>query len=521
MRASNSGDRAAATDPITKCLHGTSLRALLALCSALVVTPALAQRWSINPSIEAQATLTNNANYDNGAQRESDLIFNILPGVSFLREGPRLRVAGSASLNLIGYAGGSQTSRVFPQANVLANLEAVERFFFIEGALLANQEFLNPFLSRSDEASTFNKYTYVQSRISPYFQGDIDTNWRYLVRSDNSYTYSTQTSASLPDAYFGRHVAEIVRVPSPLGGGIRVQREQTQFNGPGDGDQRLDVALATVNYAFTPQLRFGLRGGYESTNYTASDTSSAIYGADVAWAFSPVTRLTALWEHRFFGPSYQIDFSGRMRRLAAGLAASRSVATYPELLLQLPASGNVASLLNAILVARFPDPLERARQVQQLIDRQGLPASLPSGINIFSRSANIVTSASGSVALIGSRNTLAFRVYYVKTDLLPDAAIPPTFIIFNNNTQKGASVSLSHQLSPVMSLNATASRREVRGFDQAAGTKTEQNIFELQVSRQLSPRSGAFAGARYQRQNSTTAFDGSEAAILVGIYYRL
>ena len=83
-------------------MSGIPLRLILALLLALgCAGPALAQRWNIDPSIEAQATLTNNANYDVGAQREGDLIFNVLPAVGFSREGPRLRVAGTASLNVI------------------------------------------------------------------------------------------------------------------------------------------------------------------------------------------------------------------------------------------------------------------------------------------------------------------------------------------------------------------------------------------------------------------------------------
>ena len=150
--------------------------------------------------------------------------------------------------------------------------------FFVDASLRANQSVLNPFLPRSDTASTFNKYTYVQGNIAPYLQGNLGTNWRYLVRSDNSYTYTTQADAELDNAYHGRHVAEVVRVTNPLGGSLRVQSDVTRFDDQSNVDQQLDVALATVNYAFTPQLTAGLRGGYERTNYTLNETSGPIYG---------------------------------------------------------------------------------------------------------------------------------------------------------------------------------------------------------------------------------------------------
>jgi uncharacterized protein (PEP-CTERM system associated) len=167
--------------------------------------------------------------------------------------------------------------------------------------------------------------------------------------------------------------------------------------------------------------------------------------------------------------------------------------------------------------------VERAEQVRDLITRQALPSSLPGGVNIYSRSANVLTSGSGSLALIGVRNTVAVTLYYLKTELLPDAAIPPTFITFNNSVQKGVSVSFSHRLSPVMSMNATGSRYETRGIEPSAGEVTDENIFEVQVSRQVTPRTSAFIGARYQQQDSSSNVirDASEAAIFVGLFHRL
>ena len=237
-------------------MSGIPLRLIVALLLALgCAGPALAQRWNIDSSVEAQATLTNNANYDVGAQSEGDLIFNVRPAVSFTREGSRLRVAGAASLNAVWYVDGVQTNRVLPQANILANLEAIDQLFFIEAALLANQSVLNPFLPTSAADSTFNKYTYVQGRVSPYLQGNVGNNWRYLVRSDNSYTYSTQADAQLDNAYYGRHVAEVVRVATtarrvvtgskqrdPLLRSTRRGRSDARYR-PGNGQLRVYAAI--------------------------------------------------------------------------------------------------------------------------------------------------------------------------------------------------------------------------------------------------------------------------------------
>jgi uncharacterized protein (PEP-CTERM system associated) len=354
-------------------------------------------------------------------------------------------------------------------------------------------------------------------------QGNVGNTVRYLVRSDNSYTYTTQTDAPLSDAYYGRHLAEIVRIPTPLGASLRVQTDITSYNERPEADQRLEVAMATASYAFNPQLIVGVRGGYERTNYTADEESGPIYGVEVAWSPNPRTRLAGFWESRFFGPSYRADFSNRQRRFAANFSASRSISTYPQLILQLPATGNVSQLLDAILVARFPDPVERAQQTQDLIARQSLPSSLPEGVNIFSQSINVVTSGSTTFALIGVRNTLALNIFYLKTAKLPDAAIPTTFVDFNDNIQKGASLSFNHRLSPIMTLNAILSWRETRGIDETAGIVTDENRLRVQASRELSPRTQAFVGARYQKQNlrSGLAQESSEVAVFIGIAHQL
>ncbi len=95
--------------------------------------------WWSETSITAQATLTNNANYGESGDREGDLIIELIPAWNFHREGARLRVDGFVSLDMLGYVEGTQTSRILPQANVLANLEAIENLFFIDGSIVANQ----------------------------------------------------------------------------------------------------------------------------------------------------------------------------------------------------------------------------------------------------------------------------------------------------------------------------------------------------------------------------------------------
>ena len=290
-------------------------------------------------------------------------------------------------------------------------------------------------------------------------------------------------------------------------------------------DQTLNSALAIFDYAFSPQFTFGLRGGYENTNYTREETAGPIYGANLAWKPSPLTSLIGYWEERFYGPSYQFEASHRQRRVASSASFYRTISTYQQVLLQIPATNNVSGLLDAILVARFPDPLERTKAAQELIARQGLPESLPAGAYIYNLSANILTGGNVNWALIGTRNTLALNLYYLKTEQLPDARVPTSFLIFNNNIQQGGGISLSHSLSPVIALNGTLSTTYTRGFGLNEGLNTRQGLASLQANWQLSARSTVFLGARYQYQNSDSAAlsatESSEFSVFTGLVHRL
>ena len=493
------------------------------------VTPTLAPKrglgeWTTEASFTTQATLTNNANYGASNVRQGDLILEFIPALSFNREGSRLRVNGNVALNFLGYVDGTQVSSILPNANIAANLEAIENLFFVDASIFAGQSVLDPFLPSSLTSSTNNLYTTTQARIAPYFRGNFGPNVSWQIRSDNSFTWSTQPDNPLGNAYYVQNLAEVVGVPRPFGMTLRLTNDLTRVDNQSQPDQTLNTALAIFNYAFTPQFTFGLRGGYENTTYTAVETAGPIYGANLAWYPSPLTSVVGFWEDRFYGPSYQFVASHRQRRVASSFSFYRTISTYPQVLFQIPSTTSVSGLLNAILLGRFPDPVERSAAVQDLITRQGLPQSLPGGAYIYNQSANVLTGGNANWALIGVRNTLSLNLFYLKTSYLPDPRVPPTFLAFNNSIQQGGGITLSHTLTPVVSLNGGLGTSYTRGYGPTEGTNSRENTVSLQANWTMSPRSTAFLGAFYQYQTSTLAITGadlSQFAIFAGLFHRL
>jgi uncharacterized protein (PEP-CTERM system associated) len=348
-------------------------------------------------------------------------------------------------------------------------------------------------------------------------------NWQ--VRSDNSFTWSSRPDDPLGNAYYVRNLAEVERTPTPFGWIVRLTNDLTRTDNQVQPDQTLNTALAIFNYAFTPQFTFGLRGGYENTTYTAVETAGPIYGANLAWYPSPLTSVVGYWEERFYGPSYQFVASHRQRRVASSFSFYRTISTYPQVLFQVPATTSVSGMLNTILLGRFPDPVQRADAVQDLMTRQGLPQSLPGGAYIYNQSANILTGGNANWALIGVRNTLSLNLFYLKTSYLPDPRVPPTFLAFNNSIQQGGGITLSHTVTPVVSLNGGLGTSYTRGFGPTEGTNSRQNTVSLQSNWTVSPRTSAFLGTFYQYQTSTNvallAGNQSQFAVFAGLFHRL
>lgn len=133
-----------------------------------------ADAFRVVPSVTVQETLTNNVNLEPSPNARADLITEITPSVSISETGARTRLSGSVSLPTVLYARtGSQNNSVYGQANLTGNVEAVEKFFFIDGAVSVSQQYFSPFGAQPVGLAnaTQNRYTAQSYSVSPYIQG--------------------------------------------------------------------------------------------------------------------------------------------------------------------------------------------------------------------------------------------------------------------------------------------------------------------------------------------------------------
>lgn len=482
---------------------------------------AQAERWTIDAGVSTQVTATDNSGFESRSQRESDVLIQVTPRIGIRGEGARLRVGGSVGLGGVHYVEGTQDSRFLPTADLLATLETIERRLFLEAALNVTQTRENPFAPRPEGASTFNRLETRQGRFSPYLQGDIATDVRYRVRSDNAWTSTSGGTTADGDSYVGRHVVELERTARPLGWGIQAERTDSRFDNAAQRRLTEDIARIRLDYAVTSQLAVGVRAGYERNNFVLDGRGDgSIYGANLTWRPTERTELSGFVEDRFFGSGWRLSFSHRMPRLAWNALLSRDLGSAPQSVFTLPATDNVVGLLDAAFTTRFPDPVERARIVQDLIARQGLPSALGAPLAIYAQRISLINSRSASVVLLGVRNSLGLTGFYQRTEDLSDTVFSGVGPALTNNTQRGAALTFSHQWSALTSLNATTGWTRTRELGQTDPEQADQYTLRLQALRQIAPKTSAFVGARHQIFNSNRLDDARETAIFAGLTHR-
>lgn len=492
----------------------------LAAC-IVAPAPALAERWFTEFGLGAQATATSNSGFNRQGQDEADVIAEVTPSVVVRGEGRRLRLAGNLALTSFTYLQGTQSSEFAPTGSLLANLEAIERFFFVDADVRLSRAFTNPFGPRPEGASSVNTQSTTTARLSPYIDWQISPRLHAFARSENTWTRTTGSEVALRNAYAMRQSAEVAYLPRPIGLSLSYQRSDSNFSGGGSARVTTEIAHAIASVSFDEQFEIALRAGYETNNLPGFGAERTFYGAGLTWRPNPRVNLSAFAEDRYFGTGWQLAFSHRMPRLAWSVQSTRDVATYPELLMTLPAQISVASLLDQALTTRYPDPIERARAVQDLIAATGLPQFVIAPVSFFTQQVNLITSHSANIVLLGARNSLGLSGFYLRTEAIiggDGSPLLPTGL--EDNVQVGASVALNHQLTPISALSLTTTWTRTRGLGLFVAAETEQRGVRLQLNRMLGPKSNGFVAVRIQDIGSNVTGDAQEVAAVVGVSHR-
>jgi len=497
--------------------------AIAAAASLAMMSHASAQRVEAEPWISARLTASDNAGLG-FTTAGRDLITDLTAGLRIHAEGARVSLTGSAALQSFVYAQHTQGNDIIPIVDLTGRWAAVEHFFFIEASARTTQTHIDPFTPGLSETSTDNNATITQYRLTPYIESTPASNLHFRARSDNTQTkdYGQQSASfdAIDNSYFGFHTISLERDPVPLGWRLEGERNYTRYQG-----EFLplisDVARALVNVAVIDTTRIGLRVGAERNNFLTDPGWQSIYGGQLSWHPSERTALDFDVERRFFGNGVHLNFTHRMPWLSWSLQAGRSLDTSPQSVFQLGPTDNVAALLDSILTTRFPNPVDRATQVQNIISRQGLPASTTTVIPILAPRVSVVENASLGVAYLGTRNTLALTVAGTRTRDAVDEGPFATDSPATNNIQQAVTLAYTLRMTPTTTAGLTVSFSRIDSLDSATISQTTKDgSVRAHMAVQLAPKSTALFGASQRKLVSNVTPSGHETSVFAALEHR-
>lgn len=481
---------------------------------------AQAQRFGINADVGAQLTWSSNSNLGTIGGAD-DTILELNSHAVVRSEGARVRLNGVAGLRSTSYLQNSQPNALVPEIDLNGRLEAVERLLYIEAGYRATQVARDPYGARPESAAGANSRTAGQTRLSPYVEGAVGPTLRYRVRSDNTWANELNTSSQARDTsaagYYGLHTALMEVDPRPFGWRVSAERSDTHYEQASRTSLTRDAARLGLRFAPSEDLTFGINIGTERNNYSGSDERRSMRGVDLAWQPTPRTRIDLADERQFFGSGWRLAASHRNPQFAFNGEVRRGIDSAPQSLFELPPTGNVASLLDAIFTTRYPNPADRAQAVQDYMANKGLPTSTSAPITLFSQRLSVATSKNASVALNGVRSSLVLSAFDVLTEDALDAGLLGNGTAVSNNHQKGMSLLISHRLGPRVGMTVGVDWSRIRGVGAFVQDSTSQRGLNAKLNVQLDAKTAAFVGARYRKLQSTAVNAGQESALFAGI----
>lgn len=490
----------------------------LALAAA---EPARAERWELLPSVSGQLLQTSNS--DLSANGRADTVLSVRPQLAINATGSRVRLGGTLGLDAVTYARGTQDDRVLPQVDLTGRIEPVERLFVVEASYRVAQVAANPFGVRSDAGSTTNIVTTRTARLSPSLQGGVPGDLNFRVSGDFVQLRQNDAAGVASDASgtYAQGGAQLEMPAKPFGWRLQADRSISSYDNEAKPSLETGDMLAAVTYAFNEDLVAGLRGGRESENVDGVKKWHGTSGVELKWTPTARTTLNATRDKRFFGHAWQLDFSHRMPWLALNLGLSRSIDTTPQTLFLLPATNDVAGLLDAIFTTRYPDPAERARVVREVIDRNGLSTATTGPVNLLGQRLSLTTRRRIGLVLNGVVNTLSLGAFSVRTEDLLTANPLSVGTAEANNTQSGGSLSLTHRLDAYTAVSVSLDRTRIQALPGFGDSSTTQRGLRAELNAQVAPRTNVLGGLRYRKidSNSSTS-EGDETALFVGVDHR-
>jgi uncharacterized protein (PEP-CTERM system associated) len=468
--------------------------------------------WTIQPRIRLLETYTDNVNLESSANKKSDLITDISPGISLSRAGSRFKLQAKYSLQNLFYVREHDKNALNHQLDADARAELRKNLLFLDAK--ANISQTNDSLLGAigaDNATGRQKTTLTGYQLSPYLRRTFDGNavgeLRYTLSQVNS-----DNNSSLSNSVGNKFDLRVDSGPAfnELGWAANYSNERISYKNLPDTD--LEMLTGTLKYRLTPRLRLLGTAGYEKNSFLTAGgdkPEGSLWNVGFAWNPTHRTSLEATAGRRFFGDTYHLAFNHTTRRTVWNVNYDRGITTTRSQFL-IPSSVSTRDFLDRIVGTKDPTltDAQRSAIVDQFLARfGGLPDRLNDSVNFLTNQTFLEKKFLASLALTLSKSVILFDVFDTVRDAESIGSANSLllgqgdFALSQNIRQSGGDISWDWHFG--VRTDATASLRYSKNDFRDTGRTDRLSIFRLGVNRKMTPHTTGGLEFRHVIHDST------------------
>lgn len=440
---------------------------------------------ALEPRVQVSETITDN--HDLSTRAESDAITRLTAGLGWRGRSGSLRGYLDYALTSVVYARHSDRNELQNALNANVTADLIEnRLQLVTSAAIARSAIsafgVQPGGGADGNANTTETRTL---QITPTLRGPLGPELRYNAALGHAITStssagvgdSTNTSANL-------HVEPVSQ--ARLGWSLDASHLTSDFKqGRSTQSDRLFGGMRLNLDALDLQLT--ATGGTERTNIVNLDSARySTWGVGASWTPSPVTRISAETEERFFGRSHSVSIEHRTPRTIFRLRSARTLSTNGSQVAGV--RGTASDLFFNQLASVQPDETLRRALVDRLLTALNIDPTRIVDTGFLRSAATLQDLLEFSAAWTGPRDTALLLLNHGKTrrvDSLSNAVDDLSRV--DEVRTSNLSLNLSHRLTPLSSLGLILGVQ--RSSSGQANLFNRQTLAELQFSTRLTPDS--------------------------------
>ncbi|NVM78344.1 uncharacterized protein (PEP-CTERM system associated) [Duganella sp. SG902] len=471
----------------------------------LLTLPAVAvpADWTVTPSVRMRSSYSDNMNLAPADRARSQITGEFSPGVQVSTDGPRLQLALSYTLQKVVYT--RQPERTAQQLDASGHAEILPDWLFLDARSGISQRNVSAFGPQLTDPlqHTGNSGTVHSTAISPY----LHHYFRGLATATLRYDHQRVGSGRMLDV---RSDAASLLLTGDNGGqgwNWDLSLQRTEMDDAALAPVTMSNATLTLSYPFNSGLSAFVTGGYEKQDYhSVSAQPQGKFGSlGGVWTPSPRTRLSASIGRRYFGKTYSLDASYRLRNMFWTLDYNENITTTHGEFLSIPPTG-LSDFLYELWATRIPDPKLRLKTIQiflaisQMMGKDG-------NVNFFSHRYYLQKQARLSGVYSTPRSALALHIASTGRTAQTSNAIdsvllgPDQLTLTDRTRQTSVQLGWNWRMSARGNLTVGASHSRAKSL--TTGREDRNSALTLTLSRQLSSRVSASADLRHVRHTSS------------------